>query len=520
MAKKPSNKFDRLMQIKEALAPHINSDDRAMVDGALSDAKAAIAFTKKLNEAAGQGQAFITLHERKSEQPMYLFGCKTPIKHFKELVMCGAKQNEDGDWIPDESKVITKLHLTEPQLTDVMFNHNRGDGEPVTLAQMGNTPTPTMNELYITPSKRYLKATEDDVKHCKLALEELKKMGQQIAEPDFALNKTALRPFLEKLNDAVRCIKRQRDLYDLQVVAEEAENDANRVLQELVSHITAEIINAAQLHTPLAIENQSNTAGYLDFYHSYVDDAALRVNDHINKLVAAHGSKETPTLPKNYYHAHLPSHPQHALLSMSKTQSGNQVLFGDASFKSFIGSFKLSCARYSVDEFAAVSTTGAAMLLEWSMSPNQLMELLSTHVTGAWVRATITYTVGHYIERSQNDEDAQHTVINKVKSLSMKSDETAWQEAIAALESLCQSTSKSQKHRLAIKQAVDTIYDVGTELTSEAYKEKIELVKTVVSAVKQEAEDKTTQALGNIATKHPQALALLSSLDTPHSRKD
>lgn len=205
---------------------------------------------------------------------------------------------------------------------------------------------------------------------------------------------------------------------------------------------------------------------------------------------------------------------------MTKPQSGNQVLFGDASFISFIACFKLACARYSVDEFAAVSTTGTAVLLEWSMSPNQLMELLSTHVTGTWVRATITYTAGHYIERSDKEEDAHHTVMNKVKSLTMKSSDDAWREAIEALQSLCNSTSKSQKHRLAIKQAVDTIYDVGIELTSVTFKEKIDLVRTVVSAVKEEAETKTTLALGNIATQHPQALALLNTLDSSNSRED
>ncbi|ELP5729273.1 hypothetical protein QTV44_002539 [Vibrio vulnificus] len=520
MAKKPRNKFDVLMQIKEELASHIDSANRAIVDDALSRAKSAQEFTQKLNETAGQGQAFVTIHQRKSQQPIYLFGCKTPIKHFKELVICGAKRSEDGEWVRDESKIITKLHLTEPQLTDVMFNHNQGEGEPVTLAQMGSSITPAMKELYITPSKRYFKTSETDLQHSKLALEELKAMSQQVIEPDFVLSKTALRPFLEKLHNVAQCISRQRDTYDLQVVAEEAENDANRILQELVSHITAEIINATQALTPLAIESQLNTVGYLDYYHSYVDDAGLRVNDHINELITKHGSKDTPTLSKNYYRHHFPSHPQHAVLSMSKTQSGNDILFGDASFKSFVASFKLACARYAVDEFATVTTKGTAVLLEWSMSPNQLMELLSTHVTGAWVRATISYTAGHYIERDQNDKYAHHTVMDKVKSLTMKNDDKAWQEAIRELQSLFNSTSKSQKHRLAIKQAIDLIYDVGTKLTSATYSEKIELVKVVVSTVKEEAELKTTQALGNIATKHPQALALLNTLNTPHERKE
>lgn len=71
-------------------------------------------------------------------------------------------------------------------------------------------------------------------------------MGEEILDPDVSLNKTALRPFLEKLHDVAQSLRRQRDMYDLQVVAEEAENDANRVLQELVSHITAEIVNVAQ----------------------------------------------------------------------------------------------------------------------------------------------------------------------------------------------------------------------------------------------------------------------------------
>ncbi len=485
-----------LSAIESALADFIHLDERLNV------------FANPDNQKA---LSFVRLAPRKFS-PRHLYGTHVKTDHALELSVCPAILNDKGEWIADEANAYIKALTTQRGLTDAVFSTSRHGGNPITYTEIQGQPVnyePSVSfydQLFHRIEKKALKNKDWATN----MLEEAKGLNKA----DVKLTKANKAVIKETVINLLRYVQNE-GAFDADLAKEHLQKQMQDIKGEILSGITNAVMDTAE---PLLLGNNLKAGDnlFLDCFRMF---GKTNNQDDIGELIKRHADTFTDYQDKEkaksirYSVNHITnrnirklsdvSEPSQGLLDIGHPCGGRPYFFGDSSSVNTWFTFDFQFAAHELNEYGELRYYDNVSALEVYLTEFQLMNLLQSSTTGAWIKCTLCRILGTGIPLPKEDDIAEHDPLRSTPP--KESEHTAPLKALLnELDDLLKGSSTAQKTKvriLELSEEIATLFEVESQ--DKLNKNKENMIDMTEQHIKS-SEGEILTILEKIEEKHPQ----------------
>ena len=441
-----------------------------------------------------------------------LFGSYIPANTAMVLEVCPAVVNSDGEYAPQVDKPFFKALVTEKTLSDLVFNRNSGNNEPITFIEFDGVPVPPPKEV-ISAEQVYGGSLQEAIDAVLKSMHRAESESQRLQNVELKLNKTNKAELLKAL-EAVRRYANQGMGFDLDIDSEKFRADMVHIKAETIATITSHITKMSEdLVLPdLTDDVVTIFETFFELYTDYSEregEAALLRRlarrlpgsyDYSQKVKDLNRAAERLT-NENVIESHKNRALSKGALEMSQQQGGASFFFGDAIMNQDSCRLKVKFASEKQNKFGELRINSLVDILHLNFTQSQMMELLQCSLLGTWVKSTMTRFLGNSIPLPDVSNDHDEFQINVPES---PEESKVLSALLAQAIDLVQSKSQSLATRQGLKKIVSEIAHV-LENEVEARLKTHKAAQTEMSnKYIAHTQAQITNLLEKVGEKHPQ----------------
>lgn len=477
--------------------------------------------------------AFSRIIERSSESGRFLFGSKMKIRKYKEFQMLAAKF-VDGEWVPDNDKMIVTFAITDEMLSSAMIDATASNGYPVTISGILGGSVEQPDSVFVDTKEQYTATLIEKKRYLKEACEVLVSAVSEIQDPKTRISKEYKSRILDSLKMFRKNLSDDVD-FDLSCLIEAMEKDSVSIYSDVLANINAILKGVSEDELLLLDNNQgSSVTSYVhDIADYFLGDVVYElvvdfVND-VRKVVAVKPKEKfseglsignkIDEMFNFYKHSGSRSNRGrkfescNGLLRMSSSGCGRSNFFGDSKDLSRFVSFDVSWGHVADLSYGDIRYSEHISMLKFSMTPVQYLQLIQGSGTGMWVKTTLNRFSGYGTDTSQ----FEHVEHDKLRVPKLQEPDVSKKVAaiIDEISELLATNSQSKDKRIKLLElskklivAVDMLeseredifYEEGEKLKNMVIKNQmldIAQVFEVISSKRPDVKDKITGILSS-----------------------
>lgn len=372
-------------------------------DPLLRSSKAAHLELSSLQEQFSSPATFSRFVDVHNPEGMYLFGSKIRSKNYKQLQIIGAKENEEGELVPDEAKVLIYMNISEESLSRAIMDltgSNAGYPATIEVAYGSHLSSPTAQSY--TSQREYFASVNEKRLNAEASIDSLLKIVERIQDSEVRIT-ADIRKELKRHSDNLERVAGDSNNYDLELLVEKLEKDQTSIFFDVVSNIRAILINNHHPHKKqieTKIVQESAMEKIVNYFTSKeVCDLAFEliseVKEHIDnpyKLWKSFEDFEHFFKKSSYYSTRVKDRPMNAgIFNVVKTH-GTSKSFGDLRTDGEVIGFEIGLGNLEVDTYS-VRYHKHRSILKINFTNNQYLQLLMSSLAGTWTKSTLTRNI-------------------------------------------------------------------------------------------------------------------------------
>tara|TARA_B100002049_G_scaffold165549_1_gene124257 strand:+ start:18383 stop:19936 length:1554 start_codon:yes stop_codon:yes gene_type:complete len=343
-----------------------------------------------------------------SFSPRKLFGKNIQYERGLEFVLLRAKQ-VDGEWVPDEDRVLVKGLMTEADVTDMLFKRNSEFFSPMTFTNIDGfnpeLPTPSY-----TQGQKFGKSFYDSQQKAEVKVEQLLEQAQMLQDSSVSLSKNNKEPLHEAIRFLVQFFK-SSDLFDLELDSETLDKHMLEVKTEVFSTLRAEAFKQDVALEDMR-EQSSRESIFKQYFDTHVDLSektssslllaryAETLTEFGDKEKRKDVSRESGWLGADFALAESEkSEYGKGCVSFSQVQTTSTLMFGEPRHQQDIMELRLHFGVENQRDFGQVSIQDNGLLAYVRLSMTQMMDFIQSPFSQSYVKCTINNICGRYVPK-------------------------------------------------------------------------------------------------------------------------
>jgi hypothetical protein len=431
---------------------------------------------------------FIKITQKKIT-PQFVFGSHIKSECLNEISLCEAKISNEGEIVPDESKIILKAFVTELALSEAIFNTMKHDGEPITFTQFGKN-TLDSYQPSITMAKQFEYVSQEKKIKTLKKLDEVIHEATLLQDKDIKLNNKTKAKLLKLANDLDNLLRDELG-FDLEQVKENLEREFVHINSEIISSVLGHLKNLAQnyLENKMTSEYKSlherffiaNNSIEIKLLNSKL--LSLLLNDTSNQDEKDNISYHIKRLTLAHEHVRLEnSSVNKGMINFGKTSGGSSFIFGDSRKVENLISIDFSFGYDYISDHGSMRYETINNLAKVTMTNIQFMELLQSGMTNNWTKCTSLRYLGGQVKLRNNDSTnhdpyKQEKIKGSPLSKKIKSDVRGYIDKASTNSQSVKARESLLSILIDIKVHIEESLDQNKEIVDDASADLLQMFK-------------------------------------------